>query len=299
MSIFEEKERHNMRYFTVDAFAQEPFGGNPAGVVLIGSGESFPDDETMRKIAAEMRYSETAFVQQNGATEFTVRYFTPAAEVELCGHATIASFSVLREEGIVLEGYTCVNHTKAGDIEIIVGEKILMSMAAPKIIGEVKDLKRLQKIMTGKNSTTLGNTPSETLPTQIVSTGLPDIIFPVASVEALNSLAPDMEALSAFSEELKVVGVHAFALSNDGYTAHVRNFAPLYDIPEESATGTANGALTYYLYTQGIISANHKCSFIQGEAMQRPSVVETEINDGSKVYVGGNSYILTKGEMNL
>lgn len=280
-----------MRYFTVDAFAQEPFGGNPAGVVLIGSGESFPDDETMRKIAAEMRYSETAFVQQNSPSEFTVRYFTPAAEVELCGHATIASFSVLREEGIVPKGSTCTNHTKAGDLEVTVGKKILMEMATPEIIGEIGNTCRLEQIMNGKTA--------ETLPTKIVSTGLPDIIYPVSSVEELNALAPDMEALSALSEELKVVGVHAFSLSSDGFTAHVRNFAPLYDIPEESATGTANAALTYYLYKQGIIATDASCSFLQGEVMQRPSVVETEIKDGNKVYVGGNSYILTKGEMNL
>ena len=285
-----------MRYFTVDAFAQEPFGGNPAGVVLIENGENFPEDETMRKIAAEMRYSETAFVQQNGAAEFTVRYFTPAAEVDLCGHATIASFSVLREEGIVREGFTCINHTKAGDLEISVGKKILMEMATPEIIGEIVDTQRLKTIM---DVPAQDEHAAENLPTQIVSTGLPDIIFPVASVEALNSLNPNMEALSAFSDEMKVVGVHAFALSDDGYTAHVRNFAPLYDIPEESATGTANGALTYYLYKQGIITANDKCSFMQGESMQRPSVVETEIKGGNKVYVGGNSYILTKGEMNL
>ena len=280
-----------MRYFTIDAFAQEPFGGNPAGVVLLEKESCFPDDETMRKIAAEMRYSETAFIKQNGPSEFTVRYFTPAAEVDLCGHATIASFSVLREEGIVPEGTTCTNHTKAGDLEVIVGKKILMEMATPEIIGEIEDTGRLAQIMKGKTA--------ENLPTKIVSTGLPDIIFPVGSLEELDALAPDMEALSTFSAELEVVGVHAFALSNDGFTAHVRNFAPLYDIPEESATGTANGALTYYLFKQGIIAQDASCSFMQGEAMKRPSVVETEIKGGNKVYVGGNSYILTKGEMNL
>lgn len=280
-----------MKYFTVDAFANEPFGGNPAGVVLLEKESNFPEDDTMRKISAEMRYSETAFVKQNGPSEFTVRYFTPAAEVELCGHATIASFSVLREEHIVQEGTTCINHTKAGDLEISVGKKILMEMATPEIVGEIGDIGCLEKIMNGKKA--------EKLPVQIVSTGLPDIIFPVASVEELNALAPDMDALSIFSAEMKVVGVHAFALSNDGYTAHVRNFAPLYDIPEESATGTANAALTYYLYKQEIISADANCSFMQGESMQRPSIVETEINGGNKVYVGGNSYILTKGKMNL
>ena len=280
-----------MRYFTVDAFAQEPFGGNPAGVVLLNGNTPFPEDEIMRKIAAEMRYSETAFVQQNGPEEFTVRYFTPAAEVDLCGHATIASFSVLREEGIAKEGTNCINHTKAGDLEIFVGKKILMEMAAPEIVGKIEDTGSLEQIMNGKTS--------DTLPTLIVSTGLPDIIFPVGSIEELNDLSPDMESLSKFSEDLKVVGVHAFALSNDGFTAHVRNFAPLYDIPEESATGTANAALTYYLYKQGIIAAEKHCKFMQGEAMKRPSVVETIIEKGEKVYVGGNSHILTSGKLNI
>jgi PhzF family phenazine biosynthesis protein len=135
------------------------------------------------------------------------------------------------------------------------------------------------------------------LPAEIISTGLPDIIYPVASTKELDDLAPDMDALTALSRELNVVGVHAFALSDDGYTAHVRNFAPLYDIPEESATGTANAALTYYLYHNGIIPQESKCTFMQGEAMHRPSVVSTELRNNGSVYVGGNSYILGKGEL--
>ena len=80
-----------MRYFIVDAFTDRPFGGNPAGVVLL-EGDTFPSEEMMRRIAAELRYSETAFIRRHSAQEFTIRYFTPKAEVELCGHATIASF---------------------------------------------------------------------------------------------------------------------------------------------------------------------------------------------------------------
>lgn len=277
-----------MRYFVVDAFAQEPFGGNPAGVVLLGENVPFPADELMVKIAAELRYSETAFVQQNGAAEFTVRYFTPAAEVDLCGHATIASFSVLRDEGIVQQGTVCCNHTLAGDLEVIVGKNIMMQMAPPVVLGPVEDTSRLHRIMGGGKTT---------LHPQIVSTGLPDIIYPVKSIEELNALVPDMSALTELSRELDVVGVHAFALSEDGYTAHVRNFAPLYDIPEESATGTANAALTYYLYHNGIIPQESKCTFMQGEAMGRPSIVSTELRSNGTVYVGGNSCILAKGEM--
>lgn len=77
-----------MKYYIVDAFTDKPFGGNPAGVVLL-DGNSFPSETLMRQIAAELRYSETAFVRRDSGKEFTVRYFTPMAEVELCGHATI------------------------------------------------------------------------------------------------------------------------------------------------------------------------------------------------------------------
>ena len=300
--IFGYKFATYMKYFVVDAFAQEPFGGNPAGVVLLGGNVQFPEDSLMVKIAAELRYSETAFVQQNGPAEFTVRYFTPAAEVDLCGHATIATFSVLRDEGIVPSGTICCNHTLAGDLEVIVGEQIMMQMAPPQVVGAVEDIATLHKIMNSRiqiQSAAVQQKNGKQLPAEIISTGLPDIIYPVASTKELDDLAPDMEALTALSRELNVVGVHAFTLSDDGYTAHVRNFAPLYDIPEESATGTANAALTYYLFRHGIIPEGAHCRYLQGEAMDRPSVVSTEMRTNGQVYVGGNSYILARGELNL
>ena len=298
-----------MRYFVVDAFAQVPFGGNPAGVVLLEGDCKFPADELMIKIAAELRYSETAFVQQNGPAEFAVRYFTPAAEVDLCGHATIAAFSVLRDEGIVPEGTVCMNHTLAGDLEVIVGKQIMMQMAAPKILETKIDEQQLRGIMGNQvaqgdicGSGNAGDgqiclSGRKIFPSEVVSTGLPDIIMHVGSVEQLHNLRPDMAALSDLSARMEVVGVHAFAFADDGYTAHVRNFAPLYDIPEESATGTANAALTYYLLRHGVVAAGAVCSFMQGEKMRRPSVVVTQIHESGSIYVGGNSYILARGEM--
>ena len=87
-----------MKYYIVDAFTDRPFGGNPAGVVLLGE-EAFPDEELMIKIAAELRFSETAFVRGIAPAEYHLRYFTPKAEVELCGHATVASFALLHKLG--------------------------------------------------------------------------------------------------------------------------------------------------------------------------------------------------------
>lgn len=283
-----------MRYFIVDAFTDKAFGGNPAGVVLLRQGDTFPDEQLMQQVAAELRYSETAFVRQDGPDEFTLRYFTPTGEVDLCGHATIAAFGTLRQEGYVADSAVCLNHTLAGDLEVNVGEQVMMQMALPQVLAKPIDASRLHLIMAGE---AVDCWPA--WPVLTVSTGLPDVIMPVSDVEQLNALTPDMEALAAFSKDLSVVGVHAFAIANDGHTAHVRNFAPLYGIPEESATGTANAALTHYLYRQGIISAPAECTFLQGEAMHRPSVVATTLATDGTIRVGGQYRIIARGDLLL
>ena len=281
-----------MDFYIVDAFTSEPFGGNPAGVVMLGEGEAFPREEMMVKVAAELRYSETAFVQPGGKGHFSLRYFTPCGEVDLCGHATIASFSVLRHLGIVADGATCINHTRAGDLTVSVGERVMMQMATPRALPTPIDISRLCRIMGIPDIIT-------SLPPEVISTGLPDIILPVAGVDILNALTPDMDALAALSSDLQVVGVHAFATGNDGYTAHVRNFAPLYGIPEESATGTANAALTHYLHRHGLVADAAECRFLQGETMGRPSVVSTRLMAGGTIHVGGTSCILASGTLRL
>ena len=281
-----------MKYYIVDAFTSEPFGGNTAGVVLLDG--DFPGDRLMQQVAAELRYSETAFVRKNGPDEFTLRYFTPAGEVDLCGHATIASFGLMAGEGIVADGDVCMNHTLAGDLKVKVGERVMMQMAPPVVVDQPVDIERLHAIMAGES-----DQPWPDMPVEIVSTGLPDIIMPVASREALNAMRPDMEALAAYSIELDVVGVHAFALGDDGFTAHVRNFGPRYDIPEESATGTANAALTHYLQRRALVTLGGSCRFLQGEAMGRPSVVATMLATDGDIWVGGMSCVVAKGELLL
>ena len=281
-----------MKYYIVDAFTDVAFGGNPAGVVLLDNGEPFPEDKLMQQVAAELRFPETAFVQQNGPEEFTVRYFTPCSEVDLCGHATIATFGLMSKQGIIQPGAVCRNHTLAGELEVKVGEKVMMQMAQPKVIVPLLDVEYLHDIMSGMNKIEW-----PVMPVEVISTGLPDIIMPVGTVDGLNALKPDMDALTELSRELNVIGVHAFALSDDGYTAHVRNFAPLYGVPEESATGTANAALNYYLYRRNIVKHDEECRFMQGEVMQRPSVVATTMNKDGIVYVGGHSAIVASGEL--
>ena len=276
-----------MKYFIVDAFTDQPFGGNPAGVVLL-DGDSFPAEELMLQIAAELRYSETAFVKRDSDSEYNVRYFTPKAEVELCGHATIATFSLLYK--LQLAKGECICHTKAGNLSINVDEKVLMQMATPRIVDTITDSEEIYRA--------IGVTDYQpTLPVQIAYSGLPDIMIPLRDVSMLQSLKPDMEAITAITRKYDAVSFHVFAFAGDGHTAHVRDFAPLYDIPEESATGTANAALTHYLQQNGRIPSTGDFSFLQGEAMGRPSVVATRISGDGVIYVGGTATIVAKGEL--
>lgn len=276
-----------MRYFIVDAFTDKAFGGNPAGVVLL-DGETFPEDSLMLKIAAELRYSETAFIRQHSEREFTIRYFTPAAEVELCGHATIASFALLHRKGLA-KG-RCLCHTLAGDLSVEAGEQVMMQMATPRIVKTITETEEIYQALGIKNY-------SPAMPVQIVYSGLPDFMIQIPDVDSLQALKPDMDAITEITKRHQAVSFHVFAFSNDGYTAHVRDFAPLYDIPEESATGTANGALTYYLQQCGCLGAEAECAFLQGEAMGRPSVVATSIHSDGNIYVGGTAAIVAEGNL--
>lgn len=297
-----KQEEIPMKFLIADAFTDTTFGGNPAGIVILPEGADFPSDQICVKTAAELRYSETAFIKTLGNNEFQIRYFTPAAEVDLCGHATIASFCALVHLGVISKNCACINHTLAGDLNIEVKDSfVMMDMAAPEEIAVMEDeeaIKELYSIMGAPcDPSTIPFKP------RMISTGLPDIMMPVPDLAALNAIEPDMKALSDLSERYQVVGVHAFTLDcEEGTTAHARNFAPLYDIDEEAATGTSSGAMTYYFYLNGLINAKDSCKYIQGEKMDRPSVILTEINAESEnclIKVGGSAIILAEGEIHI
>ncbi len=297
-----------MKFYIVDAFTETTFGGNPAGVVILPEGAEFPSDEVMVKTAAELRYSETAFIKKLGEKEFQIRYFTPAAEVDLCGHATIGSFKALLHGGYIEDNAVYMNHTLSGDLNIVVKDGfILMDMATPVKISEIACEEGLEELYTIMGlSYADQKAKGVNLIPQMISTGLPDIMMPVASQADLAAIAPDFPALSKLSERYEVVGVHAFTLDCEGdevkTTCHVRNFAPLYDIDEEAATGTSNGALTYYGYLNGFVAAGDDCRFVQGEAMDRPSVILSHIEadaETCKIQVGGTGVILAEGEIHI
>ena len=283
-----------MKFYIADAFTEELFGGNPAGVVLIPEGADFPSESLMIRTAAELRYSETAFVKRLGEKAFHLRYFTPTDEVDLCGHATIASFGVLVEEGMIRSGDFCNLQTKAGSLQVEIRQgMVFMEMGEAALLGPVPDLPALAGVL-GISESDFAMEPA------IVSTGLPDILAPVSSRDQLLSMKPDFPAMAELSRELSVVGVHAFCLDPERQvTAWCRNFAPLYGIDEEAATGTANGALTEYLYRQGILKDEDRTLYLQGESMGRPSRIHGIFSASKKprIRIGGSCRMLAKGEL--
>ncbi|MDD3168228.1 MAG: PhzF family phenazine biosynthesis protein [Eubacteriales bacterium] len=299
-----------MKFYIMDAFTDTLFGGNPAGVVILDKDGSFPEEEVMRKTAAELRYSETAFIRQMEEKEFQIRYFTPAAEVDLCGHATIGAFFALADAGLVKFDSSVTCNTLAGRLNIDLStDSVLMDMGAPAALNRITDQTALQELYSimgisheNQGAVLTGEKAGSVLIPEMISTGLPDIMMPVRNERELAAITPDFPALVKLSGKYGVVGVHAFTVNAPDHAVHCRNFAPLYEIDEEAATGTSNGALTYYLYKNGLLHHGAESLFIQGEAMGRPSKIMSRLtvtDDKVKIQVGGSAAILACGDIRL
>lgn len=282
-----------MKVYVMDAFTDRLFGGNQAGVVLA---DKALEPAVMQQVAAELKHSETVFVRQ-GSDGLELRYFTPAGEVDLCGHATVATFALLRRLGHIGDG-THTAHTRAGKLDIgVSGDTVWMDMAPPKTLGVLP--RESWAELYGAYGLTLADRP-EGLEPEIVSTGLADIMMPVTDHDTLMRAKQNEETVTALSKHFDVTGVHMFCLGED--TVYCSNFAPLYDIPEECATGTSNGALTYYLYERGLVEPGKENRFLQGEHMGRPSRIYSRLTaeDGAvRVRIGGQAVLSLSGEMDL
>jgi len=286
-----------MDVFVVDAFTDHLFGGNQAGVVLLGEHDEFPSAQMMRDVAAELKHSETAFVRRTGLTVFSLRFFTPAGEVDLCGHATVSSFTVLRDERGLSEG-DYVARTAAGDIDICVEPETVWMGMPPVGFGRALSSEEVERVYHAFGLS--GTSQPEGLEPRVVSTGLSDIILPVADETVLDSAALDWDEVASLSEKLDVVGVHMWCPSPEpGTTACCRNFAPRYDISEEAATGTSNGSLVYYLFRHDLVDPDEECVFAQGRHMGRPSTIRAVVSPAGEVRIGGTATVFLGGNMRL
>ena len=278
--------------YEVASFTLEGRGGNLAGVKLLKEDETL-SEESMQQLSKELNYSETAFVKRLSEEAFQLRYFTPLAEVPLCGHATIAAFSLLKQLN-QLEAGNYFIETKAGrlELQILDDATIYMEQSLPIFYSEQPDLGLIAESL-GLES---GDIASE-FPIEIVSTGLKDLIIPVKNTAILHSLVPNVEAICTISKQLEIIGYHVFALNEgDQQPIQCRNFAPFVGINEEYATGTSNGALACYLFKKKHSKGNQRYDFLQGrqtKEQQGQILAEIKATDQhiDHVFVGGKAVL--------
>jgi len=285
--------------YIVNAFTHNDMGGNKAGVVIDCDDLSSND---MASIAKDVNLSETAFITKSKCDDYDyeVRFFTPSTEVDLCGHATIATFYTLAKLGFIKPNTNPVKlkqKTLAGilDIEVYFDEDkvsyVLMTQTNPKFYSYIDDEKELCDIL-GISKEDAGIEGYQLKP-MIISTGLKDIMFPVKSLDALKRITPDFQALKEYTDKLNLVGLHAFSLETENPEGSVatRNFGPSVGIDEESATGTSNGALCSYIMKHNILDFTDTLTISceQGYYMDNPSEI---ICKGESV---DNDYIIKVG----
>jgi PhzF family phenazine biosynthesis protein len=258
------------RFTQVDAFTNRPFTGNPAAVCLLATPA---DDAWMQQVAREMNLAETAFLvrERDG---FGLRWFTPATEVDLCGHATLASAHVLWEEQQLRSGEVARFHTRSG---------VLTASREPGLIW-----------------LDFPATPSQSAPeTPELSRGLGigmryvgrtafDYLVELDSESSVRELRPDLNALA----RLPGRGVIVTARSESGTHDFVsRFFAPRAGVPEDPVTGSAHCGLAPF-WAERL----NKTELIGYQASERGGIVRVRL-EGTRVHLGGEAVTVLRGEL--
>lgn len=233
----------------VNAFTAEQFGGNPAGVVLDARGLS---ESKMQLIAREFAMPETAFVLPPGVrgADIQIRWFSPAVEIPLCGHATIGAFHALAEDGLAGMRQNGVFsfrvQTKSGLLNVVVEKKASGTIVEFHL--PVPHFKVLPNVPAPiKRSLGLR---SADLSTKLPAARANYLYVPIHSLARLFSMKPDMEMLAQVCKAHRWIGVCVFTLQTKEQSSafHSRFFAPAAGIPEDPVTGSANGPLGVYLH---------------------------------------------------
>ena len=212
--------------FVVDAFTGEPFRGNQAAVVL-----DHGDERWMQDLAAEMRHSETAFVRARSGNEFDLRWFSPEVEVDLCGHATLASAHVLFETARVAHDATVRFQTRSGELRATYAAADGVTLDFPVAVPVPEPPKRALFDALGLPEGELLRTDGDFF------------LCPVADASTVRTVAPDFAKLRALTD---VRGVYVSAPGDDGYDIVSRCFAPRVGIDEDPVTGSMHCVLVAY-----------------------------------------------------
>ena len=295
--------------FSETAFVLEPTQNGKAGAG-VGAGvgaEAEAEAEAGAGVEVEVEANANADADADAdadtiqIADVRVRFFTPSDEVDLCGHATIGAYYAMVSKGLIDPGIY-YQETKAGILKVEVKEdfSIMMDQTVPSFY----EILSKEEIAASLNIRKI-DMPDD-LPIQVVSTGLKDIMVPVKNIDILNSIKPNFDKIEEISRKYGATGYHVFTLETLYHSnAHCRNFAPLYGIPEESATGTASGALACYLFKYGKINEEQAANIVfeQGYSMKKPSEIFASLKVEGKeiveVKVGGSAMNLSEIEVEL
>lgn len=277
----------------INAFTDSKEGGNPAGLVLDSPNLTA---EQMSYITRTLKVSETAFVFPSHKADFKNIFFTPAIEVNLCGHATIATFFTMAEMGLITgnDVITKTQETKAGILPVEIHfsskgivEKVMMHQPKPVLKDIYLDISKVADSM-NVSSDIIDNS----LPSQIVSTSLFTLPICIKSYDDLKNISPDFEKIKKICLKLDVGSYSLFTFDalESGSIYHARVFCPAYGVNEDPTTGTSNGAICSYLVKNNIVKQGRMiCE--QGDIIGRPGRLQVEI-DGDMVKVGGRAKIV-------
>lgn len=286
----------------VDAFTTRPLQGNPCAVVL--DADDLTADE-MLAIAREMNLSETAFVIRSETADYGARYFTPAEEIPLAGHPTLSVTRALIDTGRLELTGECTKYSlelRAGRIQVEVltpldgVQQIVMTQPRPVFLRRYNPTDILSVF----------GLPAEAAlpaaPVQTVSTGTPQLMVPLVSLEMLHQARLDVAAYEVLRAQGDFFSPHLFCLS--GMTAQgstfARHFGTPPDLLEDPFTGSATGGMAAHLWHYGLISVP-KFIAEQGHWLQRPGQASVEVlgppENIAGVKVGGAAVVVLRGEL--
>lgn len=288
------------RFYTVDVFAREKYAGNQLAVVTDATGL---DAEEMQSIAAEMDYSETTFVTGNSEDgSWPVRIFTPTDEVPFAGHPTLGTAAVIRQYCDPERPDQVTLNLQVGEVPVERREQngweTLWMRQQPPEFGDT--------LAHGDLARVLGLSVDDfddSVPIQIVSTGLPTVIVPLRDRAALEGITLDRDAYDELVDDHGAKLIHAFCpeprdSEND---IAARMFAPALGVFEDPATGSANGCLAAYLSKRAYFGSSAvDASVEQGYEIGRPSLLHLgarESDGETTVEVGGNVVTVSRGEL--
>ena len=287
-----------INYSIVDVFSEGKYTGNPLAVFKNAGNIS---DSEMQQIAKEINYSETTFILSDSKNDggYDVRIFTPNEEVPFAGHPTLGTAYIIQNEVLEEPLDKLILNFKGGQIPVSFNnqEEVLWMKQNEPTFGQILDPNKVSEVLNIDKENI-----DDRFPIQEVSTGLPVIIVPLKSLEAVKKVKINKEKYFELIEhtDAKAIMVFSPETYHSENDLNVRDFADYYGIPEDAATGSANGCLAAYLVKyQYFKKSEINIRVEQGYEIERPSLLFLKADDDNgkiNVYVGGKVVKIAQGE---